>query len=61
MVGDTRSGILEAEAWAQSEVSKQAKSVPPMVGGGKTTYDLTRIRVLNQVDRFDVVCTIFKS
>ena len=27
MVGDTRSGILEAEAWAQSEVSKQAKSI----------------------------------
>ena len=27
MGGDTRSGILEAEAWAQSEVSKQAKSI----------------------------------
>ena len=27
MERDSRSGILEAEAWAQSEVSKQAKSI----------------------------------
>ena len=35
MERDSRSGILEAEAWAQSEVSKQAKSVPPHGGGGE--------------------------